>query len=199
MSDDIILAVGELTLPQWQDWLLRYNSVLSDRECRIEKLEAVRDGAYTERNRLVAFLSNIYPSGVKKTAIPGWDEAWHNCVYIDLPVGQASWHYHNDEAHLFAHLPPYESEWDGHTTEEKYERISLAANHAKQTDELLADYMKFADALMIQTNSQNKRIEKLEEALRGIAGQRYDNYENAIDNFNALQSMARQMLEGKDD
>ena len=40
MSDDLILAVGELTLPQWQDWLLRYNSVLSDRERRIEKLEA---------------------------------------------------------------------------------------------------------------------------------------------------------------
>ena len=159
-------AVGELTFPQWQDWLARYNAVLTERDNRIEKLEAARDGAYTERNRLVAFLSNIYPSGVKKTAIPGWDEAWHNCVYIDLPVGQASWHYHNDEAHLFAHLPPYESEWDGHTTEEKYERISLAANHAKQTNELLADYMKFADALMIQTNSQNKRIEKLEAALR---------------------------------
>ena len=40
MSDDLILAVGELTLPQWQDWLLRYNSVLIDRESRIEKLEA---------------------------------------------------------------------------------------------------------------------------------------------------------------
>jgi hypothetical protein len=37
---DLILAVGELTLPQWQDWLMRYNAVLSDRECRIEKLEA---------------------------------------------------------------------------------------------------------------------------------------------------------------
>jgi len=41
MSDDLKLPqVGELTLPQWQDWLLRYNSVLSDRESRIEKLEA---------------------------------------------------------------------------------------------------------------------------------------------------------------
>ena len=157
---------------------------------RIEKLEAARDGAYTERNRLVAFLSNIYPSGVKKTAIPGWDEAWHNCVYIDLPVGQASWHYHNDETHLFAHLPPYESEWDGHTTEEKYERISLAANHAKQTNELLADYMKFADALMIQTNSQNKRIEKLEAALREIAALGFWDGDSAM-------SIARKALEDK--
>ena len=173
---------------------------------RIEKLEKARDGAYTERNRLVAFIASIYPSGVKKTAIPGWDEAWHNCVYIDLSVGQASWHYHNDEAHLFAHFPPYESEWDGHTTEEKYERLSLATNHAKQTDELLADYMKFADALMIHTNNQNKRIEKLELALREIAeansvqaGPDKDMYRrwrrvatNAID-------IARKALEGKDD
>ena len=159
---------------------------------RIEKLETARDAVYTERNRLVAFIASIYPSGVKKTAIPGWDEAWHNCVYIDLPVGQASWHYHNDEAHLFAHLPPYESEWDGHTTEEKYERISLAANHAKQTDELLADYMKFADALMIQTNSQNKRIEKLEAALREIA------YTEPEDKYWPGR-IARKALEGKDD
>ena len=173
---------------------------------RIEKLEAARDAVYTERNRLVAFLASIYPSGVKKTAIPGWDEAWHNCVYIDFPIGQASWHYHNDEAHLFAQLPPYESEWDGHTTEEKYERLSLAANHAKQTDELLADYIKFADALMIQTNNQNKRIEQLEAALREIAeansvqaGTDKDMYRrwryvatNAID-------IARKALEGKDD
>jgi len=133
---------------------------------RIEALEAARDGAYTERNRLVALLASLFPSGIKKTAIPGWDKAWHGCVYIDLPVGQASWHYHDSETHLFAHLPPYEKEWDGHSTEEKYERISLAANHAKQTDELLADYIKFADTLTTHTNNQNKRIEQLEAALR---------------------------------
>jgi hypothetical protein len=157
---------------------------------RIEKLEEARDGAYTERNRLVAFIANIYPSGVKKTVIPGWDEAWHGCVYIDLPVGQASWHFHDSEAHLFAHLPSYEGEWDGHTTEEKYERLPLAANHAKQTDELLADYMKFADALMIQTNNQNKHIEKLEAALRDV-----------LDNFfdsTRICDIARKALEGKD-
>jgi hypothetical protein len=35
--------VGELTLPQWQDWLVRYNAVLGDRERRIQKLEAALD------------------------------------------------------------------------------------------------------------------------------------------------------------
>jgi hypothetical protein len=135
----------------------------------IETLKQVRDHAYRERNTLVAFLSHIYPAGLKATAIAGWDEEWHGCVYIDLPTGQASWHYHNNEAHLFAHLPPYEKEWDGHSNEDKYERLTLAANHAKQTDELLADYIKFADTLTAHTNNQNNRIKQLEAALRKIA------------------------------
>jgi hypothetical protein len=46
MTDDMgfdlkLPAVGELTLPQWQDWLVRYNAVLGERDARIEKLEAV--------------------------------------------------------------------------------------------------------------------------------------------------------------
>jgi len=41
MSDELKLPqVGELTFPQWQDWLVRYNAVLGERERRIEKLEA---------------------------------------------------------------------------------------------------------------------------------------------------------------
>lgn len=41
MTNDLKLpAVGELTLPQWQDWLVRYNAVLTERDARIEKLEA---------------------------------------------------------------------------------------------------------------------------------------------------------------
>jgi len=41
MGDELKLPqVGKLTLPQWQDWLMRYNAVLGERERRIEKLEA---------------------------------------------------------------------------------------------------------------------------------------------------------------
>lgn len=81
---------------------------------------------YTERNHLVALLSTLYPSGRAKTTIEGWDEAWHGCVYIDFPWGQASWHYHESEAYLFEHLPPYTKPWDGHTTEQKYTAIRTA-------------------------------------------------------------------------
>jgi hypothetical protein len=61
--------------------------------------------------------------GVAKTAIVGWSPEWHGCVYIDLPTGQVSWHYHDREAYLFENLPPYEGEWDGHDTPEKYRRV----------------------------------------------------------------------------
>lgn len=94
---------------------------------RIKALEQVRDHAYRERNHLAAFLSHLYPAGTKATNIPGWDKEWQGCVYVDLPTGQVSWHYHEREAHLFAHLPVYEKEWDGHCSEEKYERLARAA------------------------------------------------------------------------
>jgi hypothetical protein len=81
------------------------------------------DEAYHERNQLVALLARLYPSGRKRTAIEGWDPEWNGCVYIDLPTGQASWHYHDREAELFADLPEYAGEWDGHTTEQKYQRV----------------------------------------------------------------------------
>lgn len=90
----------------------------------LEDMEKRKDAAYLERNQLVSLLSKIFPSGIKRTAIEGWSEDWHNCVYIDLPTGQASWHYHDSQAYLFDHLPPYTGNWDGHTTEEKYIRIA---------------------------------------------------------------------------
>lgn len=92
------------------------------------------DAAYRERNTLVALLSKLFPSGYGKTAIEGWDEAWHNCCYIDFPWGQASWHFHDDDKFLFEHLSPYQGEYDGHTTEEKYKKIrevSVQRNDAK--------------------------------------------------------------------
>lgn len=99
------------------------NSVIIGLVEQNEVLKKQRDNAYDERNQLVAVLSKVFPAGIAKTAIEGWEPEWHNCVYIDLPTGQASWHYHDREKHLFEHLPPYTKSWDGHTTEEKYERL----------------------------------------------------------------------------
>ena len=90
----------------------------------LAEMEARKDAAYLERNQVVAALAKAYPSGTARTAIEGWSEDWHQCVYIDLPTGQSSWHYHDSQAYLFADLPPYTGKWDGHTTEEKYARLA---------------------------------------------------------------------------
>jgi hypothetical protein len=82
------------------------------------------DQAYAERNKLVRFLACIFPAGTARTDIPGWDPEWHGCVFIDTPAGQMSWHYHDRESAMFADLPPYTKPWDGHTTEEKYQRLA---------------------------------------------------------------------------
>lgn len=92
-------------------------------EAQVAALTKAKDEAYAERNKLVSYLARLYPSGTMRTDIPGWDAEWHGCVFIDTPQGQMSWHYHDSEAHLFADLPSYHGEWDGHTTEEKYRRL----------------------------------------------------------------------------
>ena len=95
---------------------------------RLAEMEARKDAAYLERNQVVAALAKCFPSGVARTAIEGWSEDWHGCVYIDLPTGQASWHFHDSHAHLFADLPPYTGQWDGHGTPEKYRRLATMAS-----------------------------------------------------------------------
>jgi hypothetical protein len=85
-----------------------------------------------------------YVVRVTKTAIDGWDVAWHNCVYVMTPTGQASWHFHDDDAHLFADLPHGDVVWDGHTTPEKYDRLHCA----RYTLEARADTRLVTDAMV---------------------------------------------------
>ena len=68
----------------------------------LDAMREEKDNAYLERNRLVAFLTRIFPSGKGRTDIPGWSEDWHGCVYIDTPLGQLSWHYHDEPTQVAA-------------------------------------------------------------------------------------------------
>lgn len=100
-------------------------------DATVDEMQRTIDNAYNERNRVVAALARLViaaggKAGLSKTEIEGWDPAWHNCVYIDGPNGQLSWHFHDREAPLFHSLPPYKKGWDGHTTEQKYERLDKA-------------------------------------------------------------------------
>jgi hypothetical protein len=86
-----------------------------------------RDGAYRERAQLVALLAALYPAVLAPAADvdePGWQ-----ILYLTLPTGQASWHIHPRDADLYGHVQQVPSDderaqWDGHTTEEKYQRIA---------------------------------------------------------------------------
>jgi hypothetical protein len=97
-------------------------------ERELADMKARKDAAYLERNECVALLARMalklgWAAGLTRTAIDGWSDDWHGCVYIDLPAGQVSWHYHDSHANLFVDLPPYVRAWDGHDTPLKYARV----------------------------------------------------------------------------
>lgn len=99
---------------------------------QLAEAREAKDAAYLERNQVVAALSKLFPSTRGRTAIEGWSDDWHGCVYIKLPTGQVSWHYHDSHEHLFSHvLFEGETIWDGHSTKEKYERLAALKALAK--------------------------------------------------------------------
>lgn len=117
----------ELPGAVWEDVNARWRRCL---EARAE-LVAAKDGAYRERDELVALLSKLYPSHLAEHDPDDrdWDPAWQTIVCIHTPWGQATWHIRwGTEAHLFDHLDPVNvySDWDGHSTDEKYDRLQKA-------------------------------------------------------------------------
>lgn len=86
---------------------------------------AERDGAYSERNQLVAAFSKLFPASLERHVGDPWEDDWRWIVFIDLPTGQATWHIHDTELPRFDHLPRLAGRtWDGHTTEQKYDRLA---------------------------------------------------------------------------
>ncbi len=80
------------------------------------------DPVYRERAHLVALLASMYPShiGFTDEAEPNWA-----VVMVYLPTGQCAWHVAPDDMDLFQHVRREGTDlWDGHTTEQKYERIN---------------------------------------------------------------------------
>ena len=93
----------------------------------VGRLGRQEDGAYSERDKLVAALSKYLPSylGRHEASDLEWEDNWRWIVFIETPQGQCSWHIHDDELPMFAHLERRgEGCWDGHTTEDKYRRLA---------------------------------------------------------------------------
>lgn len=95
------------------------------------RLIAQKDGAYAERDKCLVLIARMAQELGYKVGIglhvdkPGedWDADWRNILFIDLPAGQVSWHIHASEAQWFYFVGAYGGVWDGHTTEEKYQRV----------------------------------------------------------------------------
>lgn len=120
---------------QEQDAPVDWRAVIERRERELkaageaqQKAVEERDGAYSERAHLVALLAAMTDHAVIAPALdveePGW---W--IVYLKLGGHQASWHISPRDAELFAHVERVDVEdpraqWDGHSTEAKYERIA---------------------------------------------------------------------------
>ncbi len=91
----------------------------------IDRLREKKRGAYEERARVVAALSKVFPSHLARhpDEDKDWDDDWRWIVCVHLPTGQATWHIHDSQEALFSHLQNAPNHWDGHTTEEKHQRL----------------------------------------------------------------------------
>lgn len=95
-------------------------------EARLAEVEAERDGAYRERAQMVVALAKVFPSWVNTDpAEPDWP-----VLYVQFPTGQASWHFSPADRALLDGITVGGPAWDGHTTEEKYERIAAIEDPA---------------------------------------------------------------------
>lgn len=111
---------------------LRLAQKMLDQQGQLEVLTRERDGAYRERAQLLALLASLHPSVIAPA--PDVDEDGWQILYLRIGGRQASWHIAPRDAELLAHVqhvPADDSraQWDGHTTEQKYEHIG---RHATQ-------------------------------------------------------------------
>lgn len=102
--------------------------VLAAYEKQSFELRETKDGkriAYWERNQLVSALSKLFPASLERHQGAGWEDDWRWIVMIIIPTGQLSWHIHDSDLGHFDHLERQTKkyEWDGHTTNEKYDRL----------------------------------------------------------------------------
>ncbi|MEH0428809.1 hypothetical protein QBB34_21240 [Streptomyces stelliscabiei] len=112
-------------------WKRHADSFERDRERAVEALVsciAERDGAYRERAQLLAWLAALHPTATVITASPDVDEDGWQLLYLVAGGWQMSWHIHPRDAELFRHVTVVDvtdvrAQWDGHGTEQKYERI----------------------------------------------------------------------------
>lgn len=79
--------------------------------------------AYQQRDILVALLARVWPSHLARHVGDPWEDDWRNIVCLHTPQGQATFHIHDSELPLFRTLRMEGGDWDGHGSEEKFDRL----------------------------------------------------------------------------
>lgn len=93
----------------------------------IDEHEYSLNQVYHERDQLVAALTKVFPSHLAiDETLPRLQQDWRYIVCVHLRTGQATWHIHEDELPLFAHIEneTRSQHWDEHDTAEKYRRLN---------------------------------------------------------------------------
>jgi hypothetical protein len=101
---------------------------MKDKDARVQALEAERDAAYKGRNYCVALAAKLavrlpFTFRAYRMTDASQPDEWSNVIAIRTPVGQMTWHVHAREMAAFNWLDLRENDWDGHTAEQKHERI----------------------------------------------------------------------------
>ena len=124
-TDRLALQPQEAQTPEQQIeyWYEKWETAYDEQA----KLHNQLNATYRERAHLVALLASIWASHIGYSDPNERDWA---VVIITTPAGQLSWHIARSDMDLFAHVEVSTSEhdaWDGHTTEQKYQRIDRLA------------------------------------------------------------------------
>ena len=134
MSEKAEVAVKSLLEAALEDVMDQLAPTIQQYEQHIADLRQQKDQAYKERDMVLALAASAIDALASQRVVrawlgrhqendPNWEDDWRNVVFIQLPTGQLSWHIHDSELPWFAGLPREGQAWDGHTTEEKYQRL----------------------------------------------------------------------------
>ena len=134
---DLADAVMPVILPLGQTLAAHRDGAEDD----VTRLTEERDGAYRERAHLVAWLAATHESVIAPA--PDIDEDGWQILYLYSSAHgwQMSWHIHPRDAELFKDVThvaadhPH-AQWDGHTTEQKYNRIRSHVRVINMNDRL---------------------------------------------------------------
>lgn len=142
---------------------------------KLAEVEKAKNAAYSERNQCVAALARTLLTlgfNVGRAIHPiedtEWESDWRNILYIDLPMGQVSWHFHDSEAHLIERFPEYDEPWDGHSANDKYKRLKPFPIEFWEMANV-DDFSKpIKGTALSKAATLQEKLEKAKEALREI-------------------------------